>query len=255
MKLARFSMADKILYGEVRDNKIYQLEGDIYKAYRVTDQVYDLADVKILSPVEPGKIIGVGLNYLAHIDEVFKGPPRTPQEPVIFMVPNTAVIGPDEPIIIPFPDHENHYEAELVVIIGKECREIGSQEAKDYILGYTCGNDVSDRDIQRMDKQWSRAKGYHTFKPLGPFIVTDLDPRNLTIQCRVNGQTGQDSNTDQMIRDVYYIVSFLSRFMTLYPGDIIYSGTPNGVGPLIPGDRCEIEIQGIGILKNPVIKI
>lgn len=253
MKLVRFSVSDEILYGELREEKIYQLKGDMYSTYKITERAFNQADVKILAPVEPQNVICVGLNYLAHIDEVFKGPPRTPQEPVIFMVPNTAVIGPDEPIKIPHPEHETHYEAELVAVIGRECRNITAREAKEYILGYTCGNDVSDRDIQRVDKQWCRAKGYHTFKPMGPFIETELDPQNLIIQCRVNGQICQDSNTSNMIRDVYYIVSFLSGFMTLYPGDVIYSGTPNGVGRLTSGDMCEIEIQGLGVLKNSVV--
>lgn len=253
MKLARFCAGDDIIYGQVRDEKIYQLAGDVFSTFKITDRTFNLADVKLLAPVLPKNIICVGLNYLAHIDEVFKGPPRTPQEPVIFMVPNTAVIAQDEPIRIPHPEHETHYEAELIVVIGKKCREITPAEAEKHILGYTCGNDVSDRDIQRADKQWCRAKGFHTFKPMGPFIETELDPRNLRIQCRVNGKICQDSNTGHMIRDVYYIVSFLSGFMTLNPGDVIYSGTPNGVGRLSPGDLCEIEIEGIGVLRNPVV--
>jgi len=251
LKIARFLAANKIYYGAVEADRVQVIEGDIFGQFQITKQAFRLQDVKLLSPVKPGQVIGIGLNYLAHISE-FKREPVAPPEPVIFMVSPSSVLGPEEEIVLPFPEHENHHEAELVVVIGKEARNIPREMTKDYILGYTCGNDVSDRDIQKTDKQWTRAKGYPTFKPLGPWIETELDPNGLTVQSRVNEQLRQDSNTAKMIRDVFYLVSFISQVMTLYPGDVIYTGTPEGVGPLVTGDVCEIEIPGIGILKNRV---
>lgn len=253
MIIARFQVGENILYGEIREGRVYVLEGDIFGSYQVTGKSYDLKEVRVLAPVDPGKVILVGLNYFAHIKE-YQSNPQIPKEPVIWMAPPTAIIGPNEEIAIPYPEHETHYEAELVVVIGKEARDISIQDAASYILGYTCGNDVSDRVLQKLDGQWTRAKGFHTFKPLGPYIVTDLDPKNVRVQSRVNGESRQDANTGSMIKDVYYLVSFVSQIMTLYPGDVIYSGTPEGVGPLTPGCDCEVEIEGIGILRNPVAK-
>lgn len=251
MKIARFMVNDTVHYGMVQGEIVQVIEGDIFQNYQVTPQTYNLSEIKLLAPVQPGKVIGVGLNYMAHITE-FNREPVAPEEPVTFMVSPTAIIGPEEEIILPYPEHENHHEAELVVIIGQEARNIPREMTNKYILGYTCGNDVSDRDIQKADKQWSRAKGYHTFKPLGPWIETELESSGLHVQSRVNGQIRQDSNTAKMIRDVTYLVSFISSFMTLYPGDVIYTGTPEGVGPLVTGDVCEVEIEGIGTLRNPI---
>lgn len=253
MKIARFRTAhNQIFYGAVQDNQVKVIQGDIFGQYQVTEQAYQLQEVKLLAPVEPRQVIAVGLNYLAHIGEFHKNP-EVPPEPVIFMVPPGSIIGPQEPIILPYPEHENHHEAELVVVIGKEASHVTPEVAKEYILGYTCGNDVSDRDIQKIDKQWTRAKGYRTFKPLGPWIETALDPDNLLIQSRVNGQLRQNGNTAKMLRKAAYLVSFISQVMTLCPGDVIYTGTPEGVGPIVAGDVCEIEIEGIGILQNPVV--
>ena len=251
VKITRFLANEKIYYGTIQDDVVQVIEGDIYGKFQITKQTFDLQEVKLLAPVEPGKVIGVGLNYLAHISE-FNRKPEAPEEPVIFMVSPTAIIGPEEEIILPYPEHENHHEAELVVVIGKEARSIPREMVNDYIFGYTCGNDVSDRNLQKADKQWIRAKGFHTFKPLGPWIETQLNSTNLNIQSRVNGQLRQDSNTAKMLHDVSVLVSFISHIMTLYPGDVIYTGTPEGVGPLNAGDVCEIEISGIGILRNPV---
>ena len=243
---------NKVYYGTIQGEVAQIIEGDIYGQFQVTKQTFSLQEIKLLAPVEPGKVIGVGLNYLAHISE-FNRKPEAPEKPVIFMVSPTAIIGPEEEIILPYPQHENHHEAELVVVIGKEGRNIPREMTNEYILGYTCGNDVSDRDIQKTDKQWTRAKGFHSFKPLGPWIETELASTNLTIQSRVNGQLRQSSNTAKMLHDVSSLVSFISHIMTLYPGDVIYTGTPEGVGQLVAGDVCEIEIEGIGVLKNPVI--
>jgi 2-keto-4-pentenoate hydratase/2-oxohepta-3-ene-1,7-dioic acid hydratase in catechol pathway len=251
MKLARFMVDNKIYYGEVRENLIKVIEGDPFYQYKVTEKTFSVAEVKLLAPVVPSQVICVGLNYFAHIGE-FHINPQIPEAPVIFMVSPSAIINPGEAILISYPEHDTHYEAELVIVIGKKGRNIPVEQAQEYIFGYTCGNDVSDRNIQKLDKQWTRAKSFHTFKPLGPFIVRGIDPTKVCIQSRINGQVKQNSNTQEMIWNVYQLVSFLSEIMTLNPGDVIYSGTPEGVGSLTKGDICEIEIEGIGILKNPV---
>ncbi len=251
MKLARFTVNRQAYYGKLQDGRLFVVEGDIFGSYRITEKSYAVQEVQLLAPVQPGKVIAIGLNYQAHIGEFFKDP-QIPVEPVIFMASPTAVIGPGEPIVLPYPEHETHFEAELVVVIGKEGRDIPLEKTGEYIGGYTCGNDVSDRTLQKLDQQWTRAKSFHTFKPLGPYLVTGLAPDRLRIQSRVNGQGKQESNTGSLIRGANELVSFISKIMTLYPGDVIYTGTPAGVGPLVSGDICEIEIEGIGILRNPV---
>ncbi len=251
MKIARFEVEGRIEYGEVKEDKVYLIEGNIFGNYQVTNKYYGLKEVKLLAPVVPGKVICVGLNFLSHIGEYSKDP-KIPEEPVLFLVSPSAVIGPQESIVLPYPRHENHHEVELAVVIGKGCRDITEEEAASYILGYTCGNDVSDRDLQKKDRQWGRAKSYHTFKPLGPYIDTDVNPNNCRLICRVNGEVRQDGTTRDIIRNAHFLVSFISRVMTLNPGDVIMTGTPDGVGPLVPGDVCEIEIEGIGVLRNPV---
>lgn len=251
MKLARFMVREKVYHGELKENKLLVLENGFFNSFKKTGEQFDLDEVQLLAPVLPGKVIAIGLNYSSHVGEV-KGI-QVSDEPVMFLVSPTAVIGPDKPIKIPFTNHETHHEAELVVIIGKECTNVSTEEAEKYILGYTCGNDVSDRDIQKKDGQWARAKSYPGFKPLGPWIVTDLNPNDLKIQCRINGDVKQSSNTLNLIKNPAQLVSYISQVMTLYPGDAIYTGTPEKVGPLVPGDICEIVIEKIGILRNSVI--
>jgi 2-keto-4-pentenoate hydratase/2-oxohepta-3-ene-1,7-dioic acid hydratase in catechol pathway len=251
VKLARFMVRGQIYYGEVQGEQLRVIKGDPFCAYQVTEKTFALAEVKLLAPVAPGKIICVGYNYFAHLEE-FRKNTEIPAEPVIFLVAPSALLHPEEMIQLPYTEHQTHYEAELVVIIGKKGRNIPPEKAREFILGYTCGNDVSDRDIQKKDGQWTRAKSFHTYKPLGPFLVRNLDPTNLLIQSRVNGQVKQKSNTQLMIWSVEQLVSFISQVMTLCPGDVIYTGTPAGVGPLAKGDVCEIEIEGIGILRNSV---
>ena len=228
MKLARFEAGNRVYYGEVRDGEVFVLEGDIYGNYTQKGDKYNLDQVKLLAPVIPGKIICIGMNYLSHILEIRDKVP-IPEEPVIFMVSPTAVIGPDEPIILPYPENVVQHEAELAVVIGREGRDIPVEQAARHILGYTCGNDVSDRILQKKDGQFCRAKSFHTFKPLGQYIVTGLDPRNCRVQCRVNGELRQDGHTRDLIKDVYNLVSYISEIMTLYPGDVIMTGTPAGV--------------------------
>jgi 2-keto-4-pentenoate hydratase/2-oxohepta-3-ene-1,7-dioic acid hydratase in catechol pathway len=197
----------------------------------------------------PTKIIAIGLNYLDHAKEFNM---EIPEYPLIFMKPPTAVIGNGETIIYPLQTKELHYEGELGIVIGKKTRNVSVEDAKHYIAGYTCANDVTARDLQRLDGQWTRSKSFDTFCPLGPKIAKNIDPTNLAIITRVNGVTKQKSNTNQMIFNAFKLVSFISAVMTLMPGDIISTGTPPGVGELQVGDVVEVEIEGIGILKNPV---
>jgi len=199
--------------------------------------------------LHPTKIIAIGLNYLDHAKELNM---EIPKYPLIFMKPPTAVIGDREIIIYPPQTQELHYEGELGIVIGKKARNISIEAAKQYIAGYTCANDVTARDLQRLDGQWTRSKSFDTFCPLGPRIVKDIDPTNLAITTRVNSVTKQNSNTNQMIFNAYKLVSFISAIMTLLPGDVISTGTPPGVGELQVGDVVEVEIEGIGILRNTV---
>jgi len=198
----------------------------------------------------PTKIIAIGLNYLDHARELNM---EIPEYPLIFMKPPTAVIGNGESIIYPPQTQELHYEGELGVVMGKSARNISEEEAKHYIAGYTCANDVTARDLQRKDGQWTRSKSFDTFCPLGPRIAKDIDPTHLAITTRVNGITKQESNTDQMIFNAYKLVAFISAIMTLLPGDVISTGTPPGVGELNVGDVVEVEIEGIGVLRNTVV--
>jgi len=197
----------------------------------------------------PTKIIAIGLNYLDHAKELNM---EIPEYPLIFMKPPTAVIEDGETIVYPPQTKELHYEGELGIVIGKYARNVSVEEAKDYIAGYTCANDVTARDLQRLDGQWTRSKSFDTFCPLGPRIAKNIDPTNLTIATRVNGVIKQNSNTNQMIFNAFKLVSFISAIMTLLPGDVISTGTPPGVGELRVGDVVEVEIEGIGILRNTV---
>lgn len=209
-----------------------------------------VADYRLLAPVTPGKIVCVGLNYSEHVREVSAD---LPAGPVLFMKPPSAVVGPGEPIVWPEDSDKVDYEAELAVVIGKRARHISAAEAPDIVLGYTCANDVSARDIQKADGQWTRAKGFDTFAPLGPWIKTRLDPASLSLQTIIDGKTVQRGNTRDMICGVFELLAFISRAMTLEPGDVVLTGTPSGIGPLVRGRDVTIEIEGIGALTNPVI--
>jgi 2-keto-4-pentenoate hydratase/2-oxohepta-3-ene-1,7-dioic acid hydratase in catechol pathway len=197
----------------------------------------------------PTKIIAIGLNYMDHAKEMNH---QIPTYPLIFMKPSTAVILNDDYIIYPPDTKELHYEGELAVVIKNKTKNISKEDARYYIAGYTCANDVTARDLQRLDGQWIRSKSFDTFCPLGPRIISSIDPTHLSITTRVNGSVRQKSNTDNMIFDVYELVSYISRIMTLLPGDVIITGTPPGVGSMNVGDIVEVEIEGIGILKNKV---
>jgi len=211
--------------------------------------VVPLAQAKLLAPVVPTKVVCVGLNYRGHIKEMGHD---LPEEPVVFLKPSTSVVGPGASIDIPAGVGRVDYEAELGVVIGRRTHRASPEVARTNILGYTCGNDVTARDLQRLDGQWTRAKAFDTFCPLGPWVDTDVDPADLLVECYVNGELRQSARTSEMLFDVYDLVSFASHVMTLVPGDVVLSGTPGGIGPLASGDTVEVRIEGIGSLSNPV---
>jgi len=211
-------------------------------------EIYRLSEVELLAPCQPSKIVCIGLNYREHADELQM---KIPDEPIIFLKPPTAVLDPGKEIVYPASSSRVDYEGELGVVIGKKCRDVASKNYADYVLGYTCFNDVTARDLQKKDGQWTRAKSFDTFAPFGPWIAK-IDPLDADIQTRVNGQIKQNSNTSDLIFDVPKLIEFISGIMTLLPGDVIATGTPPGVGPVQKGDRIEIEIEGIGVLRNTV---
>lgn len=259
MKIARFNQDDQEHYGVFEDGALKLINGDIFDDFEITEEKLNLDDLKLLSPIEPPNLLAIGLNYQQHAEETGHD---FPEKPVLFLKATTSVIGPEDEIIIPeqAPDFVD-YEAELAIIIGKRAKDIEAAEVDDYIFGYTCANDVSARDCQlEIDQQWARGKSFDTFCPLGPWIQTELEPGDLKISSRLNGKIMQASNTADMIFNVRDIVSYCSKNMTLLPGTVILTGTPEGVGMarepevyLQPGDRIEVEIEGIGKLSNNVI--
>lgn len=261
MKNVRFEAEGVTSWGVVEGNSVFGHVGNPYAAFQgkaggfVPDRTsYKLSNVKLLTPCHPSKIVGIGLNYHTHAQEFSQL--KLPIEPLIFLKPSTAVIGPDDTIIIP-QGSEGHvdYECELAVVIGKEAKDVPEDQAKDYILGYTCANDVTERVYQKEDGQWTRAKGFDTFAPLGPWIATDISPEDLNIETYLNGEVKQSSNTSRLIFGVPKLISFISRIMTLLPGDVIFTGTPGGIGRINPGDTVEVKIDKIGTLRNPVGRV
>ncbi len=258
MKLVRCQYEGKTWWGILNGEQIEMLQVPPFEDIIPTGKKVSFADVKLLAPVDPPNIIAIGLNYKSHAEE---SKMQRPDRPVVFAKTTNSVIGPGDEIIIPraAPD-EVDYEAELAIVIGRRCKDIGKENALDYVLGYTCANDITARDCQlRQDTQWVRAKSFDTFCPLGPVIETELNPDNVDIELRLNGKIMQRDNTREMIFSCPELVSYLSHCMTLYPGTVIMTGTPSGVGfarkpPtfLRPGDYVEVEIEGIGILRNSV---
>lgn len=261
MKIVRYKdQKGNIGYGFHEGEKIEIAGGELLQGLKPAGKKIAVKDVKLLAPIEPCNLLAIGKNYKAHINE--GGEDVLPPAPLLFIKATSSVIGPDDPIVIPAvaPDQVD-YEAELAVVINKTARNVKEKDALKYVLGYTCANDVSARDCQFADGQWARGKSFDTFAPLGPWIETNLDPFNQSIKCRVNGKVLQDANTSLMIFNVAFIISYLSAGMTLLPGTVILTGTPSGVGfarkpPvwLKPGDTVEVEIGGIGVLSNPVVK-
>ena len=247
MKIARCLAHGQISYGVVEGDTVKELSASPFEQYTVTDHAHALAEVKLLAPCVPTKILAIGLNYSSHL-----GDRPGPTEPMVFYKTPTSVIGSEETIIRPKDTAKLDEEGELVVVIKDRCRNVPKEEAMQHILGYTCGNDVSARDWQSDDRNWWRAKSADTFSPAGPFIVTDIDPHNVRLSARINGKEVQGESTGYLIFDVPTLLSYTSRFVTLEPGDMIYTGTPGVTGELKDGDVCEIEIEGIGVLRNPV---
>ncbi|MFH1331480.1 MAG: fumarylacetoacetate hydrolase family protein [Actinomycetota bacterium] len=251
MKIVRIRLAgDEIAYGAVEPEGIRVHHGSPFVAWEPTETVVAFDRAHLLAPVFPTKVVAVGRNYADHAAE--RGV-EVPAEPVIFLKPATAVIGPDAPVVLPPEAEEVHHEAELAVVVGRVAHRVAAEDAGAFILGYTAANDVSARDLQKRDGQWGRAKGFDTFCPLGPAIETEVDPGDLAISCAVNGEIRQQAGTADMVFGVAELFAFISRVMTLLPGDVILTGTPAGTGPLRPGDRMEVTIERIGALRNPVV--
>lgn len=250
-KYVRYRCDSATCYGILDGDTVREISGGLFGSRTPTGVTRPLSGVKLLAPVEPGKILAVGLNYKSHLG----GRPQPPH-PEMFYKPVSALQDPGEPIVIPREATDVHYEGELVVVIGKRVRDASPEEARAAIFGVTCGNDVSERNWQHgqgKDLQWWRAKGCDTFAPLGPAVVTDIDYGNLTLETRLNGETVQKQTTADLIFDCPAIVSRISGWVTLLPGDIIYTGTPGSTKKLSPGDVVEVEIEGVGILRNPVV--
>ncbi len=247
MLIARFIADGQSRYGVVEGDAVWALKGSPFDRLDRSSTAYPLSKVKLLAPCQPRKVFAVGLNYRSHLGER-----PSPKDPGIFLKAASATIGPEEPIVLPTGVPRVDMEGELVVVIGRTARNVSPQAALQYVLGYTCGNDVSARDWQRDDLQWWRAKGSDTFAPLGPWIATGLDPSKLRLVGRVNGVVSQESATDLLIADVPHLVSFISQHVTLEQEDVIYTGTPGQTPAIKPGDVTEVEISGIGVLRNPV---
>jgi 2-keto-4-pentenoate hydratase/2-oxohepta-3-ene-1,7-dioic acid hydratase in catechol pathway len=257
VRIARYTLGEDPTYGIVQgdpgDEWIAETQGDpLYQPVVLTGNRVLLADARLLAPVIPrSKVVGIGKNYAAHAREMGG---EAPAEPLMFLTPNTAVVGPGDPVVMPPQSNEVHYEGELAVVISRICKDVPVERVRDVVFGYTCANDVTARDLQRTDGQWARAKGFDTFCPLGPWIETDLDTGGLSIVTRLDGEVVQEGTTADMIHDVAELVAYVSQAFTLLPGDVILTGTPAGVGPVAAGQRVEVEIEGIGALSNPFVR-
>jgi 2-keto-4-pentenoate hydratase/2-oxohepta-3-ene-1,7-dioic acid hydratase in catechol pathway len=250
MRIIRYQHKDQApQYGWILDNQVGPIQGELFGAFLRQEATIPLAEVKLLAPVLPSKILCIGRNYTEHAREHNA---EVPKVPLVFLKPPSSVLDPEGTIILPPQSAQVEHEGELVAVIGKRGRDISPDKAKEYIFGYTIGNDVTARDLQQSDGQWTRAKGFDTFCPFGPWIDTDFDPSDAIITCKVNGQPRQMASTRDMVFSVNQLIAFISSVMTLEPGDLLFTGTPAGVGALAPGDRVEVEIEGLGKLVNTV---
>lgn len=253
MKIYRFKHNNKISYGVLEKESLFSVEGSIFRSFKIINEKFPISEVTLLPPVKPSKIVAVGTNYKNHAMEMGRS---LPKEPLIFLKPPSAVVGSNDIIVYPKMTKRVDYEGELALIIKKKARLLDeSDDIEDYVLGYTCFNDVTARDLQEKDGQFTRAKGFDTFAAVGPCIATDVDPSNVKLKTFVNGKLKQSASTRNLIFSVPFLVRFISKIMTLNAGDIITTGTPAGVGPLMPGDRVDVQIGGIGTLSNTVMKI
>jgi 2-keto-4-pentenoate hydratase/2-oxohepta-3-ene-1,7-dioic acid hydratase in catechol pathway len=250
MRIVRYQLQNEAAkYGWLLDDKIGEIEGDPFGAYRRAEAKTPLADVKLLAPSKPSKIVCVGRNYVEHAKELGN---EVPKIPLIFLKPPSSIINPGDTIFLPPQSKQVEHEGELVTVIGKRGRNITTEDAKSFVYGYTVGNDVTARDLQKTDDQWTRAKGFDTFCPFGPWIDTDFDISDAVITCKVSGEPRQMASTRDMVFGVPTLIAYISSVMTLEPGDIIFTGTPSGVGRLEDGNEVVVEIEGLGTLKNPV---
>jgi len=251
----RFQKGDTVAYGLLEGDSVRQLAGDLFGKHSKTEITHALKDVKLLPPTEPSQVFALAGNYRSHIAGT--DTPAKFQIPQPFFKSPSCLIGHQDAIVIPKDARDVHFEAELVIVIGKLCRKVSKDQALDYVFGVTAGNDISERiwqnDEAQKDIQWWRAKGADTFGPVGPYIVTGMDYGNLEIQLRLNGESKQKASTNQLIHDLPTIVSFISQYITLHPGDLIFTGTPGTTSPIKPGDVIEVELEGVGVLQNSVI--
>ncbi len=252
MKLVRFRFADRIATGAVDagSDSIRVLKGTFFEDPLPTGEEVPLDDVRLLAPVLPSKLVCVGKNYAAHAAEFGM---KVPDEPLLFLKPSTAVIGPNDPISLLPISNRVDYEGELAVVIGRLARDVRAEDSYRYILGYTCANDVTLRDLQKTDDQWTRAKGFDGSCPLGPWIETDVDPNDVFVETRLNGDVVQRASSSEMVFGVATLIEYITTFMTLLPGDVLLTGTPEGVGKLAAGDVVEVEVDGVGSLRNEVV--
>lgn len=251
MRIARYAFDEDVSFGVVEGDAVAEMAGHPFGTVELTGVRRPLADVRLLAPMLPSKVVAIGKNYADHATEMGG---EVPPEPLIFLKPSTAVIGPGENIAAPPSSTRVDFEGELAVVIGRLCRDVPVSRAADVVFGYTCANDVTARDQQRSDGQWSRAKGYDTFCPLGPWLETDLDPGDLRLTTTLDGEVKQDSRTSLIVHKIPDLIAYITACMTLLPGDVILTGTPEGVGPMAVGSTVAVEIEGIGRLENRVVE-
>ncbi len=247
MRLVRFNSGGSTSYGILDGDSIRQIMGEPFAEIDYSGETFSLADVKLLAPVEPKKIVLVGLNFASHAAEIHQ---ETPSEPLIFFKPSSAVIASGEEIVLPHQSTQVEIEAELTVVIGKRAKNVSQEKVSDYILGYTVANDVTARDIQFSDLQWARSKAFDSFCPVGPWIETDFVPENKRISSTINGETKQDASTSEMVYSPEYLISYISHNFTLEPGDIVLTGSPAGISRVVAGDVVQCSIEGIGTLHS-----
>ncbi|MDA0832691.1 MAG: fumarylacetoacetate hydrolase family protein [Planctomycetota bacterium] len=251
-KFVRFLHGNEVAYGLYKDDRVHEIEGDIFEQWELTDHSFPLSDITLLSPTDPFHVFAMAGNYKSHLkDEEIPEKFKIPQP---FFKSPSSLAPHGGAIIYPKGAEDLHFEAELVLVIGKECSNVAEEDALDYLFGVTCGNDVSERIWQKSDVQWWRAKGADTFGPCGPFLVTGLDPDHLQMRLKLNGKVLQEENTDHLIHNTAKMISFISQHVTMYPGDLIFTGTPGKTSAMKPGDIVEVEIEGIGTLRNEVVK-
>ncbi len=261
MRIARFAVDGQVSFGVVEgppssagpdpsELVVATIEGHPFGPFAFTGERHALPSVRLLAPVLPSKVVCIGKNYADHAAEMGA---EAPASPVVFLKPSTSVVGPGEAVRLPRDSERVDHEAELAIVVGRLCRDVPRERALDVVLGYTCGNDVTARDHQRADGQWARGKSHDTFCPLGPWVETELDVRDVGVQCRVDGELRQDGRTAQLLHDVPSVIAWITAFMTLLPGDVVLTGTPAGVGPLTPGSSVDVSVEGIGTLTNPVV--